>query len=362
MFILLSLETSCDDTSVALIRLTNDKSYPYEYEVLFHQSFSQEYILKKWGGIVPEIAARNHLEKIFPLIKNAFSESSLTYSNLDAIAVTQGPGLLGPLLTGINTAKAISLIHKVPIIGVNHLFAHLEAIHHDSKISYPYIGCVISGGHTFFALVENSFTWTLLGSTTDDALGEALDKGGKLLGFPYPAGKYMDQLALKGTASIDFPRGLSQDKSNCKVSYSGLKNSLRLYLQNNPIPSERLNESNLLYLNLITSYMDSCFDTLLDKVPNAFKKAHKINPLVDNKTPLVFGGGVAMSKFLKHKVEKKPWNSNFVHPSLCTDNALMIGLWALRNRHLQTKFPECLSVDAYSRYLDRQEQTWINNE
>lgn len=360
MYTLLSLETSCDDTSVALLQSEDHLTGFHPYKVLFHQSFSQEFILKKWGGVVPEIAARNHLEKIFPLIHNALTENNVSFNQISAIAVTQGPGLLGPLLTGLNTAKAIALTYKIPIIGVNHLFAHLEAIFHHHKIRYPYIGCVISGGHTFFALVENSDSWKLLGSTTDDALGEALDKGGKLLGLPYPAGKHMDGLSQNGSVNIHFPIGLSHDKTSCKVSYSGLKNSLRVYLQQHPGVLKDNAQNNQQYFDLITSYMDACLQTLLEKIPNAYKHAQKLNSSINDNTPLVFGGGVAMSKVLQQKVSQLAWKSYFVHPSLCTDNALMIGIWALKNKHLQKNFPDCLSMDAFSRYLNRQDQSWIS--
>lgn len=152
-------------------------------------------MLKAWGGVVPEIAARNHLDKIFPLLAEAMKLAQITYQNLSCIAVTQGPGLLGPLLTGINTAKLSRSPTNYRYLESTIFFAHVEAIHFDQQVCYPYLGCVISGGHTFFALVESSTEWKFLGSTVDDALGEALDKGGKLLGLAYPAGKYMDRLS-----------------------------------------------------------------------------------------------------------------------------------------------------------------------
>lgn len=361
---LLAIETSCDDTSVALIK--GQHFTDQNFEVVSFKSFSQEVLLKDWGGVVPEIAARNHLEKIFPLITNALETGKINFENINLIAVTQGPGLLGPLLTGINTAKAISLAYKIPLIGVNHLFAHIEAIHYDQKIPYPYVGCVISGGHTFFTLVESSHTWKFLGSTVDDALGEALDKGGKLLGLAYPAGKYLDQLSQWGNPNqYAFSKGMSFDKKSCKVSYSGIKNALRMLLEKNPEladkkppTSEIFYPSSQPYYDLISSYMNACIDTLLQKIPMAYELAASFNPNINLNTPLVFGGGVAMSKVLKNKVQNSKFEAYFVHPTLCTDNALMIATLAWKNYQQQIPYPASLSLDAYSRYIDRKNQSW----
>ncbi len=368
---LLAIETSCDDTSVALVRgqSSPEKKTDNNFEVVFFQSFSQEFMLKAWGGVVPEIAARNHLDKLFPLLNDALKTANITYQDLMAIAVTQGPGLLGPLLTGLNTAKAISLAHKIPILGVNHLFAHLEAIHFDHDITYPYVGCVISGGHTFFALVESSTDWKFLGSTVDDALGEALDKGGKLLGLSYPAGKYLDFLSQYGNPkSHAFTHGMSFDKESCKVSYSGIKNALRVLCEKHPEiifakPStlDTFESKAQSYYDLIASYMNACFDTLLQKIPMAYKEAQKIRKDISpNKTPLVFGGGVAMSTVLKKKMLEQPFHAFFVTPKLCTDNALMIATLAWKNLSQKVSYPESLKLDAYSRYIDRKNQTWFN--
>jgi len=359
---LLAIETSCDDTSIALIH----GKIKTPFRICFHQSFSQEYLLKNWGGVVPELAARNHVEKIFPLITEALNAEKISMDQIQYLAVTQGPGLLGPLLTGINTAKALSLFYKIPLLGVNHLFAHLEAIHLNQPVCYPYIGCVISGGHTFFALVENSNSWHLLGSTLDDALGEALDKGGKLLGFPYPAGKYLDRLAPWGSpARFTFPKGMRFDKKNCSVSYSGIKNALRVMLddsphllKNRPSQFEIKDKTHQDFYDLVSSYMHTCFDTLLEKIDIAYLIAKKKNATINKNTPLVFGGGVAMSQTLKEKVKALPYLSFIVEPELCTDNALMIATWAWNNITLAKPYPESLEIDAFSRFVNRQAQLW----
>lgn len=365
---LLAIETSCDDTSIALIKGENPPQT--EFEVIFFESFSQEYMLKNWGGVVPEIAARNHLEKIFPLLNNALNTAHISFKDINLIAVTQGPGLLGPLLTGINTAKALSLTYKIPVIGINHLFAHLEAIHFDQKVNYPYLGCVISGGHTFFSLVEGPNQWIFLGSTIDDALGEALDKGGKLMGLPYPAGKYMDHMAQWGNAKkYAFTKGMSFDKQSCKVSYSGIKNALRVLLEKDPqiINSSPKDYENFypksqIFYDLISSYMNACFDTLIQKIPIAHFMASKINSAVSKETPLVFGGGVAQSKYLKNKIQTIGFKNYFVSPMLCTDNALMIATLAWKNVSEQIPYPTSLTIDAFSRYIDRKNQSWIVHE
>lgn len=362
---LLAIETSCDDTSIALIRgkILKDQ----DFEVVYFKSFSQEVLLKDWGGVVPEIAARNHLDKIFPLLKDALTTANITYQDIKLIAVTQGPGLLGPLLTGINTAKALSLAYQIPLLGINHLLAHLEAIHYDQKVSYPYLGCVISGGHTFFSLVQNYNDWIFLGSTVDDALGEALDKGGKLLGLPYPAGKYLDHLSQWGDEKrYTFSKGMSFDKKSCKVSYSGIKNALRMLIEKNPdiikskpASTDHYHKSSQPYYDLISSYMNACFDTLIQKIPMALEIAHISNSQINLHTPVVFGGGVAMSNVLKNKLKKTGYNSFFVTPELCTDNALMIATLAWKSTSSCIAYPDSLMLDAFSRYIDRQNQHWL---
>ena len=201
----LGIETSCDDTSVSIV-----KSEKSKHEIISHLSFSQIALLEQWGGVVPEIAARNHLAKITPLLQESFKQAQIKPTELKSIGVTSYPGLLGALLTGINAAKSLSFLHEIPIVPVNHLYAHLEAIHIDQEIEYPYLGILLSGGHSIFFLVRSSTDFIILGSTIDDAAGEAFDKGGKLLGLGYPAGHIIDRLAsfAQKTDSSLFPIGL----------------------------------------------------------------------------------------------------------------------------------------------------------
>ena len=208
--LIIGIETSCDDTSLCIMK-GEVGHYSQKPQILGHSYFSQETILKKWGGVVPEVAARNHLLKLAPLLKETIEEANIKSSDIEAIAVTVRPGLLGPLLTGLNAAKTISLYHEIPIVPVNHLYAHIEAIHIDQDVNYPYLGLIVSGGHSIFMLVRSPLEFEILGTTIDDAAGEAFDKGGKLMGLPYPAGKLIDELAAGGDESkYLFPIGLKK--------------------------------------------------------------------------------------------------------------------------------------------------------
>ncbi|MFL5785071.1 MAG: tRNA (adenosine(37)-N6)-threonylcarbamoyltransferase complex transferase subunit TsaD, partial [Bacteriovoracaceae bacterium] len=217
------METSCDDTSLCLLEVKDGAA-----QILSLNSYSQDFLLEKWGGVVPELAARSHVKAIPPLLQVCFEEAKLSPDDVTEVAVTTHPGLVGSLLTGINLAKTFAMIKELPIIPVNHLFAHLEAIHLTEKVPYPYLGLLVSGGHTAFMLVKSSSEMEVLGSTLDDAAGEAFDKGGKLLGVGYPAGKIIDDLAKTGDRKkYDFPISYMRDRPG-KMSYSGLKTALRV--------------------------------------------------------------------------------------------------------------------------------------
>jgi len=205
--IILGIETSCDDTSLCVLETSGE-----EKKVLALNSYSQDFMLKKWGGVVPELAARNHVEAIPPLLKITLDEAGIDPKNITDIAVTTHPGLIGPLLTGMNLGKTFALLNKIPMTSVNHLFAHLEAIHLTEKIQYPYLGLLVSGGHTAFWWVKSSSDMEILGTTLDDAAGEAFDKGGKLLGVGYPAGRIIDDLSKSGDPKkISFPISYLRD-------------------------------------------------------------------------------------------------------------------------------------------------------
>jgi N6-L-threonylcarbamoyladenine synthase len=343
--IALGIETSCDDTSLAILEGDPD-NLSKRPKVLAHHSFSQIEILKKWGGVVPEIAARNHLYKLVPLLEEVLSTAKLEMKDLDLIGVTTEPGLLGPLLTGLNTAKTIALRTETPIVAVNHLYAHLEAIFITEQVSYPYLGLLISGGHTMYLYVEAPTKFEILGSTIDDAAGEAFDKGGKQLGLPYPAGRDIDRLAKTGNKdAYSFPIGL-KSSADCNFSYSGLKTSLRQFI-------EKHESQNLKFdLNdVCASYQEAIAGALKLKLKYALKL------IKDKKAPanipLVVGGGVACNSRIREVLNKAHQNVFFVEPQYCTDNGAMIASYALRTADTQIAFPDCLYLDARGKFIDK---------
>ena len=339
---ILGIETSCDDTSICIIEETS--GFP---KVLSLKSFTQEEILKTWGGVVPEIAARNHLQKITPLLDSAFKEAGIEPKDIDAIGVTTLPGLLGPLLTGLNAAKTLSLIYQKPIVAINHLYAHLEAIHLTHKVSYPYLGLLISGGHTAFMWVENAMSFKILGSTIDDAAGEAFDKGGKLMNLGYPAGRIVDKLAKEGNKkAYDFPIGL-RSSADARFSFSGLKTALRVQIEKDLSLIEEPNK------DLCASYQDAIVRALLLKTRYAIKKVNEEYGIKD--FPIVLGGGVACNSGIRKAFNEKYVNSIFVEPKFCTDNGAMIANYALRTIDSKINFPQSLELDSRGRFLDKKD-------
>ena len=355
-YYVLGIETSCDDTSVAIIKETDQT-----VEVLSHLKFGQEEILKVWGGVVPEIAARNHLEKITPLIKEALSKACLEMSDINLLAVTTLPGLLGPLLTGVNAAKTLSLIHQIPIFPVNHLYAHLEAIHLTEKVNYPYLGLLISGGHSIYFWVENSSSFLVLGSTIDDAAGEAFDKGGKILNLGYPAGHIIDKLAKFGNPhSYEFPIGL-KSSADARLSFSGLKTSLRVFLEKNtnilklkPTQFETPEPESQAFYDVCASYQNAITTALLLKLRYAIKKV-KMKTNIPKDFSIVLGGGVACNTHIRSEFLKKYPNSKFVAPHFCTDNGAMIANYARLEKKQAVAFPESLKLDAKGRFINKKD-------
>jgi N6-L-threonylcarbamoyladenine synthase len=338
--ITLGIETSCDDTSICILE-SNEKSLP---KILSHNSFSSEKILQKWGGVVPEVAARNHLDKITPLLSLCLEEASLSMESIDLIGVTTNPGLLGPLLTGLNAAKTISLMKKKPIVPVNHLFAHLEAIHLTKDITYPYLGLLFSGGHSLFCEVTSSTDFKVISSTIDDAAGEAFDKGGKLMGLNYPAGKEIDNKSKNGnTSTFSFPIGLKNSKDG-RLSFSGVKSSLRRLIELRP---EILNDEKLLS-DLCASYQESIVEAIKLKT----KEVLNLTTLPKN-TPIVLGGGVACNSRLREVLDENFKNLFIVEPKFCTDNGAMVANYAARTFKNSVPFPDCLKIDARNRFIKK---------
>jgi N6-L-threonylcarbamoyladenine synthase len=339
--IILGVETSCDDTSICLLEAGDSP------KILSLNSYNQDFLLSKWGGVVPELAARSHVKALPPLLEVTFKEAGINPEDVTEVAVTTHPGLMGSLLTGINLAKTFAMIRELPIIPVNHLFAHLEAIHLTEKVSYPYMGLLVSGGHTAFWWVTGPNQMEVLGTTLDDAAGEAFDKGGKLLGVGYPAGRIIDDLAKTGDKKkFAFPISYLRDRPG-KMSYSGLKTALRVQVMK-MTPEEVKAE----LPHLCASYQEAIVQTLRIKAEEIIEKILNRNVKTFD-VPIVIGGGVACNSRLKEIMQERFQNVHVVKPIYCTDNAGMVANWASRVPDLAVQFPECLGLDAQARFVEK---------
>jgi N6-L-threonylcarbamoyladenine synthase len=339
--IILGVETSCDDTSICLLEAGDSP------KILSLNSYNQDFLLSKWGGVVPELAARSHVKALPPLLEVTFKEAGINPEDVTEVAVTTHPGLMGSLLTGINLAKTFAMIRELPIIPVNHLFAHLEAIHLTEKVSYPYMGLLVSGGHTAFWWVTGPNQMEVLGTTLDDAAGEAFDKGGKLLGVGYPAGRIIDDLAKTGDKKkFAFPISYLRDRPG-KMSYSGLKTALRVQVM-----KMTPEEVKLELPHLCASYQEAIVQTLRIKAEEIIEKILNRNVKTFD-VPIVIGGGVACNSRLKEIMQERFQNVHVVKPIYCTDNAGMVANWASRVPGLAVQFPECLGLDAQARFVEK---------
>lgn len=340
--IILGIETSCDDTSIAIMEVNGIDS-----RILSLNSYSQDFLLSKWGGVVPELAARSHVKAIPPLLEVSFQEANVKPEEITEVAVTTHPGLIGSLLTGINLAKTFALLYELPIIPVNHLYAHLEAIHLNEKVPYPYLGLLVSGGHTAFMWVSGPNEMEILGNTLDDAAGEAFDKGGKLLGVGYPAGRLIDELSQTGDPKkYSFPISYMRDRPG-KMSFSGLKTALRVKLSKMG-PEEIKSEMP----SLCAGYQEAIVQTLRIKTEEIIEKI-LLKSLKSFETPIVIGGGVACNSRLKTVMNKHFKHVHVVKPLYSTDNAGMVANWGARVPDLKISFPECLELDARSRFVEK---------
>ena len=299
--IILGIETSCDETGVAICS---------GFKILSSYTKTQS-IHQKYGGVVPEIASREH-EKYLPNITNkVLNDANMRFKDIEAIAVTNGPGLMGSLLSGISFAKGLAQALDIPIIPINHLEAHLNSVFIDhSELEAPFINLLVSGGHTQLWLVKSMFNYELLGETLDDACGEAFDKGAKKMNLNYPGGPEIENLAKKGNRDlINFPRPMINDIS-FNFSFSGLKTSL----------INCVNEDNYNFQDIAASYQEAIVDTLINKFIKAMDKFS-----VDSG---IICGGVAANKRLRKKLSEL--DKKIIYPSMkyCTDNADMIAFLA----------------------------------
>ena len=312
--LIMTLESSCDETSAALIR--DGKT------ILSNAISSQIPIHRRFGGVVPELASRNHVLAINQVIDDALSAAGHTLQDLDAIGVTSGPGLTGSLLVGIETAKALAYALDIPCVGLNHLEGHLTAVlleHAQSPVApeFPYIGLVASGGHSDLYLVRGMGDYTILGRTRDDAAGEAFDKVAKMLGLPYPGGVEIDRLAAQGDPeAIDFPRPMWTRK-NLDFSFAGLKTAVLTHLQTHGTPAHDSQEIR----DVCASFQAAVVDVLVMKTIAAATQQRV--------TRLILSGGVACNSQLraamKERAAKKNLKVFLAPPALCTDNAAMLG-------------------------------------
>ena len=306
---ILGIETSCDETSASIIS---------DGELIANIVYTQD-IHKKYGGVVPEIASQQHLNEIIDVVDTALNQSNLKKENLNGIAVTYGPGLMGSLLVGLNFAKAMSLCLDVPFLGVNHLEGHLYSNYIDNdNISFPNVCLLVSGGHTQVWLIKSYSNFDLIGETTDDAAGEAFDKGARILGLNYPGGPEIDKLSRNGDINFyEFPRPKIKN-SPYSFSFSGLKTSLLYYSQK--IKKTDF-EKNLHHI--AASYQEAILDCLLSSLKNVANNLPEVSDFY------ISGGVAANSRLrIKAKLFEKEYNKKIILPKLeyCTDNAAMIAM------------------------------------
>lgn len=301
---ILAIESSCDETSVAILK--NDD------QLLSNIIASQVASHQRFGGVVPEVASRHHVEVITLCIADALREAGLTAQNLTAVAVTQGPGLVGALLVGMAAAKAFAWAHQLPLLTVNHMAGHLMAAREQGELTYPLMALLVSGGHTELVYVPKEGDYQIVGETRDDAVGEAYDKVGRVMGLTYPAGREIDELAHKGKDTYHFPRAMIKE-DHLEFSFSGLKSAF-INLHHN---AEQKGEC-LVKEDLCASFQAAVLDILMAKTKKALAKY----PV----TSLVVAGGVAANQGLRERLAQEITDIPVIIPPLrlCGDNAGMI--------------------------------------
>ncbi len=307
--LILAIETSCDETSASIVK--------NGLEVLSNVVASQIDWHKKYGGVVPEIASRKHLELINPVIEEALSEAGVNFKDLDVVAATYGPGLVGGLLVGLSAAKALAYTLQIPFIGVNHIAGHIYANFISNKeIEAPVVCLTISGGHTDLLYFKELGGYQILGRTKDDAAGEAFDKTARVLGIGYPGGPVIEKISKEGNSeAIEFPRPLINE-ANYDFSFSGLKTAVINYLHRKKQRGEEINKA-----DVAASFQQAVIDVMIAKIVRAVEN-HQVNSII-------LSGGVAANQTLRNQLAKAltKYDLPLYTPNLklCTDNAAMIG-------------------------------------
>ena len=308
---ILAIESSCDETSIAVVE--DGK------KVLSNVTYTQIDIHKKYGGVVPEVASRHHIEKVTYVLEGALQQANITLDEIDAVAVTKTPGLVGSLMVGINTAKTIALAFNKPLIEVNHIHGHIYANYLTHEFKFPLIALVVSGGHTEIVLMKDHLEFEILGETLDDAVGEAYDKIARVVNVGYPGGPIIDKMASMGKPTYQLPH-VKLGKDSYDFSFSGLKSAVINLHNKAQQKGEELNA-----FDLAASFQDAVVDVLVSKTKRAI--------LEYNCKQVIVAGGVAANKGLRSEMQKMVESLDDVTLTFppfeyCTDNAAMIGVAA----------------------------------
>ncbi|MFV0550441.1 MAG: tRNA (adenosine(37)-N6)-threonylcarbamoyltransferase complex transferase subunit TsaD [Anaerorhabdus sp.] len=324
--VILAIESSCDETACSIVRNGN--------EILSNIVSSQINVHKKFGGVVPEVASRIHVENISVVIAEAMEQAKVTMDDIDAIAFTQGPGLIGSLHVGVQAAKTLAWMYNKPLIPLHHIIGHIYANGFVDELTFPLLALVVSGGHTELVFMKDEWSFDILGTTQDDAIGEAYDKVARVLGLPYPGGPAIDKLAKEGNKHYGLPTPKTEKELD--FSFSGLKSAVLQLIQREEKKGEEINKADLAYC-----FQETALDTLVGKTCKAVE-------LMQPKQ-VVLAGGVAANSRLREKMIEAMAKYSDVHLTIpplwcCTDNAAMIG--AAGNTAFKHKFFGSLDCSA----------------
>lgn len=328
--VILGIDTSCDDTSVALI--------DHDRRILAHIISSQADLHGLFGGVVPEIASRKHVELIDVIYDEVLEKAGIRSGDIDLVGVTSGPGLVGSVLVGLCFAKGLCLAGNIPLIGVNHVEAHAMSIFLEHDVQFPFVALVVSGGHTIILSFEAPCSFKVLGSTLDDAAGEAFDKIAKFLGLGYPGGRIIEEVARQGSPDhVAFPRPM-MDSVRCDFSFSGLKTAFITYAKKHPVDASTLSD-------VLASFQEAICDVLVSKTFRAARQS--------GIKRIVVGGGVAangrLRKVFLERAETEGFEVMISSPLYCTDNGAMIA--SLASFYAERGAYSTLDIKAYSRMV-----------